>query len=142
MLNVDKRGFQLPWAWMTISGNVPAGAIALQAGRSEAGGCMGARREIVTRTINHGKDIVMKTMIVSALLGLAMIGASGAAEAKCIKAGGEASAITPELSQFLAKAALNNSINSWGGKGVGKTKVDCKYDLVLSACKAQQRACK
>lgn len=84
----------------------------------------------------------MKTMIIIALAGLAMIGVSGAVEAKCIKAGGEATAITPELSQFLAKAALNNSINGWGGKGVGKTKVACKYDLVLSACKAEQRACK
>jgi hypothetical protein len=90
----------------------------------------------------HGKDFVMKTMIIIALAGLAMIGVSGAVEAKCIKAGGEATAITPELSQFLAKAALNNSINGWGGKGVGKTKVACKYDLVLSACKAEQRACK
>lgn len=84
----------------------------------------------------------MKTMILSALAGLAIVGMSGAAEAKCIKAGGEATAVTPELSTFLAKAALNNSINAWGGKGVGKAKVDCKWELVLSACKAQQRACK
>ncbi len=84
----------------------------------------------------------MKTMILSALAGLAIAGMSGAAEAKCIKAGGQATAITPELSTFLATAALNNSINSWGGKGVGKVNVACKWDVVLSACTASQRACK
>jgi hypothetical protein len=84
----------------------------------------------------------MKTMILSALAGLAIVGMSGAAEAKCIKAGGQATAVTPELSTFLAKAALNNSINGWGGKGVGKVNVACKWELVLSACTASQRACK
>jgi hypothetical protein len=37
----------------------------------------------------------MKTMILSALAGLAIVGMSGAAEAKCIKAGGQATAVTP-----------------------------------------------
>lgn len=84
----------------------------------------------------------MKTMILGALAGLAIVGTSGAAEAKCIKAGGQATAVTPELSTFLAKAALNNSINGWGGKGVGKVNVTCKWELILSACAASQRACK
>lgn len=84
----------------------------------------------------------MRTGACSILATFAVVGVTSAAEAKCVRAAGEATAITHELATELAKVALNSSINSWGGKGVGKTHTSCKYELVLSTCKVQRRACK
>ena len=84
----------------------------------------------------------MKTVICGALTAIALAGVTTAAQAKCIRAAGEATAITHEIATELAKVALNSSISSWGGKAVGKTSASCKYELVLSTCKVHQRACK
>jgi hypothetical protein len=84
----------------------------------------------------------MRTIVGGALAAIALAALSTAAEAKCIRAAGEATAITHELATELAKVALNSSISSWGGKAAGKTSTSCKYDFVLSTCKANQRACK
>jgi hypothetical protein len=84
----------------------------------------------------------MRTVIFGALGAVAIVGFGSAAEAKCIRAGGQATAITNELATSLAKVALNTSIKNWGGKAVGKVKSDCKYEFVFSTCKASQRACK
>lgn len=85
----------------------------------------------------------MKTVICGAIAVMSIVGFATAAEAKkCVKASGEGTGITHELATELAKVALNNSISSWGGKAVGKVSTSCKYELVLSVCKAQSRACK
>jgi hypothetical protein len=86
----------------------------------------------------------MKIIVCSALAAIAIAGATSPADAKgkCIRAGGQATAVTHELSKGLAEIALNNSISMWGGKGAGKISYACKYDLVLSNCTAHQRACK
>lgn len=86
----------------------------------------------------------MRTIVCGVIAALAVAGLSTAAEAKakCVKAAGEATAVTHELATELAKIALSNSISNWGGKAVGKTSTSCKYELVLSNCKAQSRACK
>jgi len=84
----------------------------------------------------------MRTVVCGALVAIAFAGLSTAAEAKCIRAAGQGTAITHELATGFAKIALNNSISSWGGKAVGKTSTSCKYEFVLSTCTAHSRACK
>lgn len=85
----------------------------------------------------------MKIVVCGALAAIAVAGFATAAEAKkCVKASGEGTAITHELATEMAKAALSSSISSWGGKAAGKTSTSCKYEFVLSVCKAQSRACK
>jgi hypothetical protein len=90
-----------------------------------------------------GRKDHMRTVVCGALAAIAIAGFTTAAEAKkCIKASGEGTGVTHELATELAKVALNNSITSWGGKAAGKASTSCKYELVLSVCKAQSRACK
>ena len=62
--------------------------------------------------------------------------------AKCVLAGGEANMITQGLAEFMAKAALKNSINGMGAKPAGPIKLDCSQNGALQYCKAAQRACK
>lgn len=84
----------------------------------------------------------MRTVVCGALAAIAVAGLATTAEAKCVRASGEGTAITHELATGLAKVALNSSISNWGGKAVGKTSTSCKYEFVLSTCKTHQRACK
>lgn len=84
----------------------------------------------------------MRTVVCGALAAVAVAGLATAAEAKCIKASGEGTAITHELATELAKVALNSSISNWGGKARGKVSTSCKYEFVLSTCRSQSRACK
>ncbi len=60
---------------------------------------------------------------------------------KCVAAGGSANMITRDLAEFMAKAALGNSIKGMGAKPVGEIKLTCK-DGVPVYCLAKQRACK
>jgi hypothetical protein len=84
----------------------------------------------------------MRTIVFGALGAIALSAFATAADAKCVRAGGQATAITHELARDLAKMALNTNISTWGGKAVGKTHYDCKYEFVFSTCSAKQRACK
>jgi hypothetical protein len=84
----------------------------------------------------------MRSIITGGLAALALAGLASAAEAKCMKATGQATAITDELATALAKDALSASISTWGGKGAGKIRTSCKLELVFSTCNVQQRACK
>ena len=68
--------------------------------------------------------------------------APAAAAGKCVLAGGEANMITQGLAEFMAKAALKNSISGMGAKPVGEIKLDCSQNGALQYCKAAQRACK
>ena len=61
--------------------------------------------------------------------------------AKCVVAGGSADMITRDLSEFMAKAALGNSIKGMGAKPVGPIKLTCKGDFPVH-CLAKQKACK
>lgn len=60
---------------------------------------------------------------------------------KCVTAGGSANMITRDLAEFMAKAALGNSIKGMGAKPVGDIKLNCKDGLPVY-CIAKQKACK
>ena len=64
------------------------------------------------------------------------------AAGKCVKAGGEATMVTQDLAEFMAKAALNNSINGMGAKADGKIDLKCDTANGLPHCVARQKACK
>ena len=84
--------------------------------------------------------VIASTMIAGALFATAS--ASQAARATCVLAGGEATMITQDMAQFMANAALKNSIKGMGATGQGAVKVACNAPSPLTYCKAQQRACK
>jgi hypothetical protein len=69
--------------------------------------------------------------------------ATGPAQAasKCVMAGGSADMITRDLSEFMAKAALGNSIKGMGAKPVGPVKLACNSSFPVH-CLARQKACK
>ena len=75
-------------------------------------------------------------------LGTAGVAQAADAKSKCVLAGGEANMITQDLAEFMAKAALKNSINGMGAKPSGDVKLKCKQNGALQYCKAEQRACK
>lgn len=64
------------------------------------------------------------------------------ASAKCVMAGGEATMITKDLAEFMAGAALKNSISGMGAKPVGQVKMTCKDGTMNVYCLAKQQACK
>lgn len=64
------------------------------------------------------------------------------AEAKCMRISGTGTAITNALAGENAKMAVSEAIAARGAKARGRMSVSCKYDLVVSTCKASQRACK
>ena len=66
--------------------------------------------------------------------------AKSARLAKCVRAGGSANMITRDLAEFMAKAALKNSIAGMGKKPVGPIKLTCK-DSAPVYCLARQKAC-
>jgi len=77
--------------------------------------------------------------------GVALIGTAATAQQKkggCVLAGGEATMITSGLAEFMAKAALKNSINGMGAKPVGDVKLNCKDGTASVYCIARQKACK
>ncbi len=64
------------------------------------------------------------------------------ARAKCVRAGGQATMVTPDLAKYMATAALNNSISNMGAKAVGPVAMKCTGDMVMPTCTARQKACK
>ena len=66
---------------------------------------------------------------------------SAAAAGRCVVAGGSADMITRDLSVFMAKAALGNSIKGMGAKPVGPVKLTCNDSFPVH-CLAKQKACK
>jgi hypothetical protein len=67
---------------------------------------------------------------------------SYAAPKSCVLAGGEATMVTRDLAEFMAKAALNNSMKAKDLKPSGAVKLSCKDPAPLTYCLAEQRACK
>lgn len=84
----------------------------------------------------------MRTVVFGALGAIALSGFATAAEAKCVRVVGQATAITHELATELAKVSLNTNLGTYGGKAGGKVLTACKYEFVFSTCTAKRRACK
>jgi hypothetical protein len=78
--------------------------------------------------------------IVTAVL-LANAGPTANAARRCVLAGGSANMITHDLSVFMAKAALGNSIKGMGAKPAGPIKLKCDSNFPVH-CLARQKACK
>lgn len=77
-----------------------------------------------------------------ALAGVLLTAAPAGADHHCVRAGGTATALTPELATALAKESLYQS-NMWAGrKARGAIKVRCAPSGVLTKCTARQVACK
>ncbi|MDX2158907.1 MAG: hypothetical protein SFW09_20580 [Hyphomicrobiaceae bacterium] len=81
-------------------------------------------------------------LLAAAVIGLGgSAGSTAHAAGKCVVAGGSATMITRDLAEFMAKAALGNSIKGMGAKPAGPIKLTCK-DGLTTYCLAKQKACK
>jgi hypothetical protein len=83
--------------------------------------------------------IVLATAAAAFVVGGVM---SAPANAKCVRAGGQATMITEDLAKFMAGAALKNSIAGMGAKPVGPVVMKCETGSGLPTCVAKQKACK
>lgn len=63
------------------------------------------------------------------------------ASAKCVRAGGKAVNMFPNVAKYMANVALKNSIASHGWKSAGKIRQRCTSDGVMTTCVSKQRAC-
>lgn len=81
-----------------------------------------------------------------AVLGAFAIGTTlcaATAEARtCYQAGGSATMITKALAEFMANAALKNSIASHGWTAAGPIRMKCKDEGLTESCTARRLACK
>ena len=67
---------------------------------------------------------------------------STGAEAKCVRAGAQATMITEELAKYSATMVLKNSIAmKKGAKARGPVVVKCSGGPILPTCTARQRVC-
>ncbi len=87
-----------------------------------------------------------QAIAISAVVVMAATASGGGAvlaqsPAKCVRAGGSANMITRDLAEFMAKAALGNSIKGMQRKPVGPIKLTCKNGATVY-CLARQKACK
>lgn len=84
----------------------------------------------------------IKTVLIAAA-GLCVACAMPASAAKCVKAGGQGTGVTPEIAKTMSTIALGNAIKNMGAKGVGKVATKCESTaLVVNTCTSYQRACK
>jgi hypothetical protein len=83
----------------------------------------------------------MKKIIGMGVGALALMTVAGAAEAKCVMAGGEATMVTEDLAKFMAEAALKNSIAAHNWKAAGPITMKCDAPNGLPHCKATRKAC-
>lgn len=63
------------------------------------------------------------------------------ASAGCVRAGASATAVTSEVATVLAKEALYQSNMFAGRKAKGPVNVSCKYQGIVTTCRARQVAC-
>lgn len=79
-----------------------------------------------------------------AAVALASVGIAAlpAAAAKCVKAGGQGTGITPDIAKTMSTIALANAIKNMGAKAAGKVSTTCESTLIVSTCTSYQRACK
>ncbi|MGE3978030.1 MAG: hypothetical protein AB7F94_10630 [Nitrospira sp.] len=87
----------------------------------------------------------MRTLMLAAAtasaLAIAGLPATAHAAGKCVLAGGSANMVTRDLAEFMAKAALGNSIKGMGAKPAGPVKLKCETSFPVY-CLARQKACK
>ena len=69
-------------------------------------------------------------------------GSMQASAAKCVRAGGEGTGITPEIAKSMSTIALDNAIKNMGATARGKVHTKCETTLIVSVCTSRQRACK
>ena len=67
---------------------------------------------------------------------------AAAAKPNCVKAGGTATSPTEGIAQFMANAALKNSIEAQGRKMVGAPTMKCDGNVVGPTCVTHAKACK
>ncbi|MCH9808596.1 MAG: hypothetical protein K0U74_12770 [Alphaproteobacteria bacterium] len=72
----------------------------------------------------------------------ALFAANAAQAGSCVKAGGQATMLTPDMAKFMAKAALKNQMKNNGFKPSGRMTLTCKPAALGTHCVAHQRACK
>jgi hypothetical protein len=66
---------------------------------------------------------------------------STGAEAKCVRAGAQATMVTEDLAKYSATTVLKNSIALKGAKAKGPVVVKCMGGPVLPTCTARQLVC-
>ena len=90
------------------------------------------------------KQFRIAALAASAALALTAFaaGPAAAAKASCVKAGGTATSPTEGIAQFMANAALKNSIEAQGRKMVGPAAVKCDGNVIGATCIATAKACK
>lgn len=82
----------------------------------------------------------MATVVAATLLAT---GPTQAATRKsCVMAGGEATMMTRGMAEFMANAALKNSIKGKDMTATGPISLKCNDPAPLTYCIARQRACK
>ena len=93
----------------------------------------------------------MRTVLPTLVAGTALLAVTSAQAAEgmrhrehrsCVRAGGEATMITRGLAEFMAKAALKNSIKGMNAEPSGPIDLRCDDPAPLTHCRARQRACK
>ena len=86
-----------------------------------------------------------KFLATTVVIGVTMmgVGSSHAATKKsCVMAGGEATMVTRGMAEFMANAALKNSIKAKELTASGPVNLKCNDPAPLTYCLAKQRACK
>jgi hypothetical protein len=84
---------------------------------------------------------MLKLAAITVLATISLAAAPAVAKT-CVLAGGEATMVTKDLAEFMAKAALGNSIKDKGLMAQGVPKLTCTGPSPLTYCLAQQKACK
>ncbi len=88
------------------------------------------------------KNSALLGVFASVCAGLSMLATPALAGKHCVRAAGSATAITKDVATLLAKESLHQS-NMWAGrKARGSAKVSCKYQGIVTTCRATQVACK
>jgi hypothetical protein len=85
--------------------------------------------------------IPIRAIVVAVAFAAWTAGGPAQAAGKCVIAGGSANMITKDLSVFMAKAALGNSIKGMGATAAGPIKLTCNESFPVY-CLAKQKACK
>lgn len=83
---------------------------------------------------------VALTLAAAATAGLAM--SAPATAGSCVRAAASATAITKEAATLLAKEGVYQSNMMAGRSGRGAASVTCKYEGIVTTCRATQVACK
>ena len=86
----------------------------------------------------------MKAFAITLGASAMVLAAASSAQAghHCVRASGVGEAVTKELAAANAKEQLANDLTGHGLKARGHMHMHCKYEGVVTMCKASTRACK